>query len=298
MTLGIVIVTFECRDFVAACLDSIVRELGTAALEDTVVVDNASTDGTLDAVAERYPAVERIARLSNGGFATAANAGLRALARCDTVCVLNPDTIVLDSGFRDAADYLEAHTELGIAGARIENPDGSLQASCRAFPGYKTAFFNRHSLTTRFLPGNRWSRSYLMTDWAHNEVRPVDWVSGACMFIHRRAVERIGLFDENYFFSIEDVDYCRRLHDAGLGVIYFPMARVQHLIGGSSRKAVYRAMAAHHLGMWRYYRMHLRSNVVVDAVTAAGISARFAIHAVSYATRAALGRTNNAPAPS
>jgi N-acetylglucosaminyl-diphospho-decaprenol L-rhamnosyltransferase len=298
MTLGIVIVTFECRQFVLSCLDSISRQLGGAALETTVIVDNASTDGTLAAIAARFPSVQLVTNLSNVGFATAANAGLRALPQCETLCVLNPDTLLLDPGFREAAAYLAAHEELGVAGARLENPDGSLQASCRAFPGYRTAFFNRHSLTTKFLPGNRWSREYLMTDWPHNEVRAVDWVSGACMFIHRRAIDCVGLFDEQYFFSIEDVDYCRRLRDAGLGVVYFPRARVQHLIGGSSRNAVYRAMAAHHLGMWRYYRKHLRSNVAVDALTAAGICGRLGIHAVSYAVRAGLGRAGNVPAPS
>jgi hypothetical protein len=296
MSLGIVIVTFECRDFVLACLESIEERLGSV-LPDTVIVDNSSGDGTVAAVAGRFPKVRRIAKRRNAGFAAAVNAGLRALPECDVICILNPDTLLLDEGFLAAADYLREHLELGAIGARIENPDGSLQASCRAFPSHRTAFFNRHSLTTKLLPGNRWSRDYLMTDWPHDEVRDVDWVSGACMLIHRRAIERIGFFDAAYFFSIEDVDYCKRLHDAGLGVVYFPMARVQHLIGGSSRHAVYRAMAAHHRGMWHYYRTHLRRNVAVDALTAGGIAGRFAVHAVSYAIRSALGRNNNTPAP-
>lgn len=296
MTLGIVIVTYECRDFALACLASIEQHLGDS-LAHTVIVDNASTDATVAAVAERFPAVRAIRKERNVGFAAAANAGLRALPQCDVICVLNPDTIVLDDGFLAAASYLDDHPGVGVAGARIENPDGTLQASCRAFPGHRTAFFNRHSLTTKFLPRNRWSSSYLMTAWPHDEVRSVDWLSGACMFIHRRAIDAVGLFDPTYFFSIEDVDYCHRVHDAGLDVVYVPQARVQHLIGGSSRKAVYTAMAAHHRGMWHYYRTHLRKNVGVDTLTAVGISGRFAIHAASYAARSALGRNRNVPAP-
>ncbi len=289
MTLGVVIVTFECRDFVLACLESLAKRI-PGALETTVVVDNASTDGTLAAVGAQFPAVRRVAQRRNSGFATAVNVGLRALSECDVICVLNPDTIVLDDGFLAAADYLRTHADVGAAGARIENPDGSLQASSRAFPRYRTALFNRHSLTTKLLPGNRFSRTYLMTDWLHDEVREVDWVSGACMLIHRRAIDAVGLFDEAYFFSIEDVDYCRRLRDAGLTTIYYPMARVQHLVGGSSRHAVYRAMAAHHRGMWHYYRTHMRGNLAVDALTAAGILGRLGIHAGSYALRSGVQR--------
>jgi GT2 family glycosyltransferase len=110
------------------------------------------------------------------------------------------------------------------------------------------------------------------------------------MLIHRRAIDAVGTLDSTYFFSIEDVDYCRRLKDAGLKTVYFPMARVQHLIGGSSRHAVYRAMAAHHRGMWHYYRTHMRRNRLIDGVTAAGIAGRLGIHAASYATRSSYQR--------
>ena len=289
MSLGFVIVTYECRDFVLACLESVGVQLGGVD-ESVVVVDNASGDGTLAAVEERFPKAGRIAKQRNVGFAAAVNAGLRALPDADVICLLNPDTLLLDTGLLAAADYLREHADVGVAGARIENPDGSLQASCRAFPGHLTALFNRHSLTTKLLPGNRFSRAYLMTDWPHDQVREVDWVSGACMLIHRRAIDAVGKLDSNYFFSIEDVDYCRRLKDAGLSTVYFPMARVQHLIGGSSRHAVYRAMLAHHRGMWHYYRTHMRSNAVVDGLTAAGITGRLAIHATSYAFRSSYQR--------
>ena len=295
MTLGVVVVTFECREYVLECLESLDKRIA-GALERTVIVDNASTDGTLAAIEARFPEVWRIAEPRNMGFATAVNDGLRALQDCDVICILNPDTIVLDDGFLAAADYLREHEGLGAAGARIENPDGSLQASCRAFPGYLTALFNRHSLATKLLPGNRFSRAYLMTDWSHTEVREVDWVSGACMLVHRRAIEAVGLFDTAYFFSIEDVDYCKRMREAGLKTVYYPMARVEHSIGGSSRHAVYRAMAAHHRGMWHYYRTHMDGNVALDAVTAAGILGRLGLHAASYSMRRVVERLRGEPA--
>jgi GT2 family glycosyltransferase len=294
LTLGIVIVSFRCRDLTLACLAS-VRDHAPELLPTTVVVDNASGDGTLETVHAAFPEVRTVRRERNVGFAGGANAGLRALDT-DVMCLLNPDAILVDSSISKAADYLAAHAEVGLLGGKILNGDGTVQASARAFPGHRNALFNRHSLTTKFLPGNRYSRDYLMTDWNHDAVRRVDWVSGAFMFIHRRAIERIGLLDANYFFSIEDVDYCRRLYDAGLEVHYFPDTAVEHRIGGSSRRAVYRAMAAHHRGMWRYYQKYLRGDRLLDILTATGIAARFGLHASSYALRTGrnriLGREN------
>lgn len=293
---GIVIVTYRCREFALRCLDSLAAQLPDS-LDRTIIVDNASGDGVIEAVRERYPQVRALTRQRNVGFAAAANAGIRELTDCDVICVLNPDTIVLDGELASAAQYLRDHENVGIAGIRIENADGTLQPSCRAFPGHRTVFFNRHSLATKLLPKNRFSQQYLMTDWPHDEVRDVDWVSGACMLIHRRAIERIGVFDAHYFFSIEDVDYCKRAHDAGLGVVFYPMARIRHRVGGSSRHAVFTAMAAHHQGMWRYYRAHMRRSPLLDVVTAVGILGRLGIHAVSYSARTAFNAARGAPNP-
>ena len=293
---GIVIVTYRCREFALRCLDSLAAQL-PGALEQTIIVDNASGDGVVEAVRKRYPQVRILTRQRNVGFAAAANAGIRELTTCDVVCVLNPDTIVLDGELASAAQYLRVHEGVAIAGIRIENADGTLQPSCRAFPGHRTVFFNRHSLATKLLPANRFSQQYLMTDWPHDEVRSVDWVSGACMLIHRRAIETIGVFDAHYFFSIEDVDYCKRAHDAGLGVVFYPMARVRHRVGGSSRHAVFKAMAAHHQGMWRYYTTHMRRTLPLDVLTAVGILGRLGIHALSYSARTALNATRGTPNP-
>jgi GT2 family glycosyltransferase len=289
VTIGIILVTFRCRDLALAALRSIETH-APALLPTTVVIDNASFDGTVEAVREAFPAVRVVEHRRNLGFAAAVNRGIEELSTADVVCLLNPDAELLDDGIFAAARYLEQHPEVGVLGGRILNPDGSIQPSARAFPSHKNALFNRHSLLTRLFPRNRWSRQYLMSDWDHDDTRPVDWVSGAFMLIHRRALEAVGPFDPAYFFSIEDVDFCRRVHNAGLEVHYFPGAAVRHRVGGSSRRAVYRAMAGHHRGMWRYYRKHLRGNPLLHALTAAGIALRFLLHAVSYALRAARAR--------
>ncbi|MES4792988.1 MAG: glycosyltransferase family 2 protein, partial [Chloroflexota bacterium] len=165
------------------------------------------------------------------GFAAAVNRGIQEVAQADVLCLLNPDAELLDDGIFAAAHYLQSHPEIGVLGGRILNPDGSIQPSARAFPSHHNALFNRHSLLTKLFPHNRWSRQYLMTDWDHHDTRPVDWVSGAFMLLHRRALQAVGPFDPAYFFSIEDVDFCRRVHQAGLQVHYFPGAAVRHRIG-------------------------------------------------------------------
>ena len=300
MTFGIVIVTYRCRELALRCLASIAEQLPDA-LNHTVIVDNASGDGTPEAVRGSFPAVTVIENARNLGFATAVNIGIAALPEARAICLLNPDSVLLDANIPGAVAYLEAHPEAGVLGGRIVNDDGSIQPSARAFPSFLNAFFNRHSLLTKLFPGNRWSQRYLMTDWAHDEVRPVDWVSGAFMVIHRRAIHAAGVLDPAYFFSIEDVDYCRRVRDAGLEVVYYPGTSVRHRVGGSSRHAVIRARAAHHRGMWRYYRKHKHTNPALDALTFAAIWGRFTLHTILYSTgrlasRLVLARRSPSPA--
>jgi GT2 family glycosyltransferase len=123
------------------------------------------------------------------------------------------------------------------------------------------------------MPGNRRSRDYLMQDFDHASMRDVDWVSGAALMSPRPVFDRLGGWDPGFFVFNEDVDYCRRVHDAGLRVVYQPDARVFHAIGISARPSA-RAVVERHRSMWRYYRKHLRGNVVRDAATGAGIAAR------------------------
>lgn len=294
MNPGIVLVTYQCREYVLKCLETVALHL-PGSLPLTAVVDNASDDGTVEAVRAAYPQVRVVANTANRGFAPAVNQGIDALSDCRVVALLNPDAELLDGGLASASDYLEANADVGLVGVRIENSDGSLQPSCRQFPGHLTAIFNKHSLITKLVPANRWSQAYLMTDWPHDEVRDVDWVAFSCALIHRRSFEAVGKLDEGYFWSIEDVDYGRSLHDAGLRVVYFPMARVRHRVGGSSRKNVYPAMLAHHRGMWRYYKKHGHRNLALDVATAAGIGLRFAIHAVSYLARTGFRKVRGRP---
>ncbi|HVE73052.1 MAG TPA: glycosyltransferase family 2 protein [Thermoanaerobaculia bacterium] len=271
MRLSLIVVSYNTRELLASCLDSLVAYL-PAIEHEVCVVDNASKDGSAALVRERFPHVRVIELGENRGFAAAVNVGIAATSG-RYVCWLNPDACLLNDGMGTLLDYLDAHERTGIVGPRILNPDGSVQHSSRAFPSYATALFNRNSLLTRFFPRNRFTRSYLNIDRDRDAVQETDWVSGACL-LHRR---ELGLLDERFFLYMEDIDFCLRAHNGGWGVAYHPALRVMHRIGGSSRQMPVRRVVAFHRSIWRYYAKHFRRNLLLDAASAAVIWGRCAV---------------------
>jgi GT2 family glycosyltransferase len=223
----------------------------------------------------------------NLGFAAGANRGARE-ASGEAIVLLNPDSEIEADPFAPMLAYLREHDDAGIVAPRLLNPDGSLQLSCRSFPTFSVALFNRYSLLTRLFPRNRYSRQYLLSDWHHDSISDVDWVSGACLMVRRSLFEQIGLLDEGYFMYIEDVDLCQRVHRAGYKVVYLPQTSVIHHIGRSSRTLPSRSIVARHRSMWHYYKKYLRRNRVVDVAVAGGITARCGYLLLANRLRAAL----------
>ena len=270
---SVIIVTYNSRAVIGRCLDALQRLQGEAPRE-VIVVDNASADGTADVVACDYPWVKILRRAANGGLSAAINAGVAASSGTN-IMQLNPDTHFDSDITTPLSRYLDEHPDVGIVAPKLLNDDGTLQMSCRAFPGYSTALFNRYSILTRLMPGNRYSRDYLMADFDHTAERDVDWVSGAAFMFSRALHDRLGGWDAGFFLYNEDVDFCRRAHDAGYRVVYDPAVSVHHSIGVSKSMST-RLVIERHRSIWRYYRKHLRGNAARDAVTAGGIAGRCA----------------------
>lgn len=266
--ISIVVVTYNSGGVVGRCLEA----LHAHTSHEVVVVDNASADGTADMIQRDYPGTHVVRRRSNGGLSAAINDGVAA-ASAAHIMQLNPDVVVESDVFTPLAHYLAEHPDVGVVAPKLLNDDGTLQMSCRAFPGYSTALFNRYSLLTRLLPGNRYSRDYLMVDFDHANEREVDWVSGAALMFPRAVFDRIGGWDAGYFMFNEDVDFCHRVRDAGYRVVYQPAVAVYHSIG-ASKSASTKLIVERHRSMWRYYRKYLRGNPARDAATAAAITAR------------------------
>jgi GT2 family glycosyltransferase len=270
--LTVVILNYNAADHVRRCLASLSTGCDGLVFE-TIVVDNASPQHGIEGAVAAFPGVRLIKRRRNGGFSAGINTGLRA-ARTDSILILNPDTTLAQGAAVAMLGFLRENRDIGVLGPRVLNEDGSLQLSCRRFPTFAAAAFNRNSLLTRLLPRNRYSSAYLMSDWDHTAVSDVDWLSGAAMMLNRAALNRVGMFDERYFFEIEDVDLCRRMHDAGFRVVYFPHAEVTHRIGASSRTLPNRVILSRHQGMWLYYRRYMRGGPALDVITGTAILGR------------------------
>lgn len=272
--ISVCIVSWNVRDDLTACLESLTAASRGCWVE-TIVVDNASTDGTVELLRERFPQVKRIANGDNRGFAAATNQAMAA-ARGDYLLLLNPDTALPEGALAELAARAEARPDAGIVAPRLVYPDGSLQHSCRRFPTVTAAFF-RHTILGWLFPNNRSSADYIMAGWAHDEIREVDWVSGACMLVRRELYERIGPLDEGFFWGSEDVDYCYRTHRAGYRVLYTPAPVVVHAVGSSASQMPVRMILRFHRGMHRLYGKHLARNRLDRALAAVGIVLRAAL---------------------
>lgn len=274
MDLSVIIVTFNSAGYLDACLDGLDAHLGSLTAE-ICVVDNASDDGTLEIASRRAASVQIVANARNLGFAAAVNRGLAATSG-RYVLWLNPDTVPLDGGARDLVAYLDAHPDVGILGPKILDPGGQLQRSARAFPSYDWALGHRHSLLTRLVPANPYSRRYLRSDLDPSTVQDVDWVSGACLLHRREVSDRLGGLDERFFMYCEDVDFCLRARRAGWSVRYHPALTVTHHVAASTRRRSTMMLVERHRSLWRYYRKHFPRRPHLDAVAWLAIAGRCA----------------------
>ncbi len=261
--LSIVIVSWNVREDLKECLKSLfeVGDWGLGIGEKTpaievIVVDNGSTDGTVEMVRREFPQVKLIAKGENLGYTRANNIGIKQSSG-KYILLLNPDTIVKPNALQALVDCAEAHPDAGIIGAKLLNPDGSIQRSARSFPDIGAGLF-RNTLLGRLFPNNPFVRRYLLTDFGYDQVREVDWVSGAAMLVKREVFEQIGLLDERFWAYCEDVDLCWRAWQAGFKVLFCPNAVIIHKIGRSSDQRLVPSLVQHHKSMWLFYLKNYR----------------------------------------
>lgn len=263
MDLSIIIVNHHAAENLLRCLESIYKHPPDIDYE-IIVIDNHSQDKSVSQVKSHFKKVELIPNKTNVGFAKAVNQGIRQAKGKYLLC-LNNDTVVLPSSLNRLLHFMDTHPQAMAAGGKVLNPDGSLQFSCRRFPNYLTALFNRQSLLSRIFKHNKFSQDYLMSDWPHNEARAVDWVSACYLIMRREAIEKVGWWDERFFMYCEDVDWCYRGKQLGLGVYYVPDAPIIHFNKGYADnfapKIIY-----HHKSMFRYYKKRFQRNALLDGL--------------------------------
>lgn len=230
-SLSIIIVSYNTKQSILKCIDSICCSLPRDFFK-IVVVDNNSADGSAAAIKRRFPRVSLIVNQVNRGFAAACNQGLKT-SQAEYTLLLNPDTIVNRSLVR-MVEYMEKNDRVGILGCKILNPDGSIQRTAYAPPSFWNDLIS--GLTFKWLwllrPKNR--RVYRQCRLSQVPFQ-VGWVSGACLLTRGETIQEVGLLDEGFFLGAEDVDWCCRAREEGWKVLYFPQAQVTH-IGGESKK--------------------------------------------------------------
>jgi GT2 family glycosyltransferase/glycosyltransferase involved in cell wall biosynthesis len=266
----IIIVNFRSTDYVLRCLKSIYNSLHQFTGK-VFVQDNASEDG-IDRINAAFPQVILSKHSYNMGFSKAINSALQQ-SNAPYIVLLNPDSYVMDNFFKPIIDYMENNPRVGIVGPKIFNHDGSIQGSARSFPTPLTALFGRSSLLTSFFPNNPLSRANILTTMSDGETpMKVDWVSGACMVVRKKAVDDIGLLDESFFMYWEDADWCRRMWKKGWKVVYFPKASIVHYVGVSSGQAFLRSVFEFHKSSYRLFNKYNNTSLFMKPLAITGIS--------------------------
>jgi GT2 family glycosyltransferase len=249
---SIVIVNYQSYDELRTCLASLDGAIGNPTV---IVVDHSSDPRAADAVSRDFPLVRLLRVPGNEGFAAGVNRGARE-AHAPFILLLNPDCVMERSTCAALADWMRAHPEVGAAGPRIHNADGTLQATARRFPDLTTGIAGRSSWLTRVLPRNPLSNRNLRGRDNGSSAVEVDWVSGACLIARREAFDAIGGMDEGFFLYWEDADFCRRLEHAGWKTMYLPHPAVTHVGGRSSRHSADASLEAFHRSAFRLYWKH------------------------------------------
>jgi GT2 family glycosyltransferase len=240
-----VVVTYDALPWIDRCLESV------AGL-DTVVVDNASSDGTVGAVRERFPAVS-IVEAENRGLAAGWNRGL-AETSAEHVLVLNADAWLVDKALDALVAAAARHARAAVVGPRLLNPDGSLQRSVRGFPSaWRLA--TEYLYLRKLAPRSQALNAFYGAGFDHASEREVEWLMGSCMLLRRTAYDDVGPFDERYFLFSEEVDWMRRASDRGWSVVFTPEARCVHVGGASHGGRLFRENVK---GNLRYLSLHGR----------------------------------------
>ena len=253
MDLAIVIVSYNTRNLLAACLDAALAGLRRSGLDGEMwVVDNASVDGSAQMVAERFPNVHLVAHHENIGFAAGNNLALRMMDLGQStssprhLLFLNPDTLVLNDALGIMVRFLDDTPDAGAIGAQLLYPDGSFQHSAFSFPGLAQIWFDFFPLHARLVE-SRINGRYPRRRYALGQPFEVDHPLGAALMIRAQTLDQVGIFDERFFIYSEEIDLCHRIKAAGWKIYCVPQAKIVHLVGQSTQQFRDRMFVA----LWR-----------------------------------------------
>lgn len=247
---SIVVLSWNTRELLTACLESLRAVTGEIPFE-VIVVDNASGDGSADAVAEQFPEMQLVRNEANEGYAIGNNIGA-ARARGEYLLLLNSDTEMAPGVLAALAGFLDEHPQHAACAPRMNHPDGRPQLSCKRFPTLMTAVFF-DTVFDRWFPNNKTIPRYFMQEFDHTTSRDVDQPPAAALMVRRESWERLGGFDPELWLFFNDVDLCRRLAAEGRKIAYVAEVAILHHEGASTSQFP-RFAALWHRNRLAYYR--------------------------------------------
>ena len=259
MDLSICIINWNTSNLLENCLNSIYDN--PPALQFEVLIwDNGSGDNSAGMVRRRFPVVKLVTSNVNLGFTKPFNKLLER-SKGRYILALHPDVSATSGALGTLVKFMDAHPEVGIAGAKLLYPDGTLNRSCFSFHTLSTELFKSFGLYKLF-PKSKIFGKYELTYWDHNHVREVDWVSASCLMARREAMDQVGLLDENFFVWWADVDWCYRMKLQGWKIYYVPEAKLVHYERQSfqSGKEQFRANLVYKEDMYRIIKQACESN--------------------------------------
>jgi GT2 family glycosyltransferase len=253
--LSVVMINYKMCHHLDECFSTIFDKTFRCTFE-VLLVNKPSDDGTEELIRGKFPGVTLISH-EKFGIAEMRNVGINN-ARGRYILMLDADTVVLDGAFDAMVDFMENHPDVGGAGAKTLKPDGTLEYNAKRFYTLMTILIRRTPLG-RWFPNNKWDKHHLMLDKNHDEVFECDWMAGACYLMRRETIEKVGTFDDSFYFGFEDVDWCYRAKKAGWKIMYIPHPTIVHHVQRSSAAGVNRMAWEHLKSGWRFYLKHRKS---------------------------------------
>jgi N-acetylglucosaminyl-diphospho-decaprenol L-rhamnosyltransferase len=250
--LSIILVNYNGSNFLFECLDSI-EKLKISFAYEVIIVDNNSTDNSIQIIDKKFPSVIIICNQVNLGFGAANNLATK-YSKGKYLLFLNTDTILIENTPKILLNYLKENEDIGAVSSRITFRDGSYQLSCGKLPNLAIELLDkiRYGLDQKWhhIFGNLYNKQ-------HSIVQEIGWVTGACLMMRRDVFEQLGGFDESFFMYFEDKDICKRVHEAGWKVVYYPKTSLIHLLGGSSSSVQKSVNTYYRNSQLYYYQKHL-----------------------------------------
>jgi len=248
MNVSIIVVNWNTKELLLGCLKSIYDTTINSNIE-VIVVDNGSHDGSSQAVKESFPQVTLIQNDENKGFAKANNQAL-SIALGRYILLLNSDALLTDGALTGLVNFMDTTSEAGIAACQYVNRDGSKQNSFDNFPTLATELLNKTILKTLF------PKKYPSKKKEYYEPMEVESVIGACMIVRKEAITQVGMLDEDYFFFMEETDWCFRMHKAGWKIYHLPEIKVYHLQGQSKEKDPSKAWIEYYRSSYIFFKKY------------------------------------------